>query len=116
VPGAEIELHLYRAEYEALLNSWGWERLVKAEGLAARLKDKADQNTRRDVDALYDLARSAAAHPNLALSWHGYVTGAKLSDVFVQHSSGSMQLSPHRNGDLREAVLAIYALCNAVLV
>jgi hypothetical protein len=106
------ELHLYRAEYEALLNSWGWERLVKAEGLAARLKDKADQNTRRDVEALYDLALSAAAHPNLAMSWHGYVTGGYLGDVFAPHSSGTMQLAPRRNGDLREAVLAIYALCN----
>ncbi|THF70325.1 hypothetical protein E7T06_07580 [Deinococcus sp. Arct2-2] len=80
--------------------------------LSRPFKLGAGSQARRDVDALYNLAPSAAAHPNLALSWHGYVTGGGLSDVFFQHSSGTMQFSPHRNGDLREAVLAIYALCS----
>ncbi|UQN10385.1 hypothetical protein [Deinococcus sp. QL22] len=111
VPGEAMELHLYRAEYDALLESWGWGRLVKAESLSARLKLGAGSEARRDVDALYDLALSAAGHPNLALSWHGYVTRAFLGDVFTPHSSGTMQLASRRSGDLREAVLAIYALC-----
>lgn len=116
VPGTDLELHLYRAEYDALLESWGWGRLVRAESLSARLKLGAGSETRRDVDALHALALSAAAHPNLALSWHGYVTAPHLADVFAPHSTGTMQLAPRRNGDLREAVLAIYALCRLILV
>lgn len=109
--GDACRLELYRADYEALLAVWGYDRAARAR----RLRDKLRGGSApEDLDALFDLAVQSAAHPNLALSWHGYVTSPRLGDVFRVHASGGMQLSPNRSGDLREALQEVYCQCRVV--
>ena len=109
--GPACRLELYRADYEALLALWGYDRAARAR----RLRDKLrGGSSGEDLDALFDLAVQSATHPNLALSWHGYVTSSRLGDVFREHTSGGMQLSPNRSGDLREALREVYAQCRVV--
>jgi hypothetical protein len=109
--GDPCRLELYRADYEALLAVWGYDRAARAR----RLRDKLRGGSApEDLDALFDLAVQSAAHPNLALSWHGYVTSPRLGDVFRVHASGGMQLSPNRSGDLREALQEVYCQCRVV--
>lgn len=109
--GPACRLELYRADYEALLALWGYDRAARAR----RLRDKLRGSSPADLDALFDLAVQSATHPNLALSWHGYVTSSRLGDVFTPHAaSGGMQLASHRSGDLREALREVYAQCRVV--
>ncbi len=105
-------LHLYRTDHERLLEDWGDYRVTSAQHPVSKLW--ASGVPTDDLKALHSLAIHAVGRPNLALVWHSYVSGARLNDVFVLHSSGSMQLAPRRNGDLREAVLSIYAECRWV--
>ena len=109
--GPACRLELYRADYEALLALWGYDRAARARRLRDKLRGSSSPE---DLDALFDLACASAAHPNLALSWHGYVTSSRLGDVFREHTSGGMQLSPNRSGDLREALREVYAQCRVV--
>lgn len=115
-------LILYRADYDRLLALWGYGQVVTAErhsevllkgtrGLTSSLTGRA---MKESVAAITELALQGCAHPNLARSWHGYVTGARLGDVFAEHSSGSVQLAPRRSGDLREAALEIARQCREV--
>lgn len=101
-------LILYRSDYDRLLALWGYDQVVQARRYGARLQGTAPQAV---VDDLVNLAIQSASHPNLARSWHGYVSGARLGDVFAEHSSGTLQLAPRRNGDLREAALEIARQC-----
>lgn len=103
---------LYRADYEGLLLDWGYARVQQADRVAARLRVGA---LGADVDLLLAMALEGERSPNLARAWHAYVTSARLGDVFIPHASGSVQLSPNRSGDLREAVLQLYGRCRVVV-
>lgn len=110
--GDACRLELYRADYEALLALWGYDRVAQASRLREELRTTSKGSS---LAALYALACDSAQHPNLALSWHGYVTGGRLGDVFVAHAaSGGLQLASHRSGDLREALREVYAQCRVV--
>lgn len=106
--GAAGTLTLYRAEYERTLSAWGIDRARAATALTA------DMRAAFVPDAIIEQAAAltldAATHPNLARSWHAYITSPRLSDIYAPHSSGTMQLAPRRNGDLREALERIMVL------
>lgn len=105
--GPGCTLRIWRHDYEELLNLWGYHRVARAN----RLRDKlGGGGVRSDLDALHALAIESAKHPNLALSWNGYVTSNRLGDVYTHHqASRSMQLASGRSGDLREALREVYA-------
>ncbi|CAM4160469.1 hypothetical protein [Deinococcus marmoris] len=116
VPGSEFgpsqTLRLFRVDYERLLALWGYDRVARASRLRQKLRGAGSPPD--DVEALFTLALDGSTAPNLAHAWHGYVTGTRLGDVFSAHSSGTVQLAPRRNGDLRQAVMELHAQCQQV--
>lgn len=106
--GPALTLHLYRSDYERLLRDWGYFRTARTQRLRAEL---AGSGNARALDELTGLALEGAGRPNLAQAWCSYVEGPRLGDIFRAHVSGSMQLCPGRTGDLREAALAVLAMC-----
>lgn len=106
--GGAGTLTLYRTEYEHLLSAWGIDR---ARAAAALTKDmRAAFVPASIIEQAATLTLDAATHPNLARSWHAYLTSPRLGDVYAPHSSGTMQLAPRRSGDLREALERIMVL------
>jgi hypothetical protein len=107
VPGEPLTLHLYRSDYEALLDLWGYGTVRHALTLTQQLRGAVPSAIREAEQ----LMMAAARHPNLARALHTYLTGP-FGDVYVPHkASGSQQLGSNRSGDLREALDQIYAAC-----
>lgn len=107
VPGEPLTLHLYRSDYEALLDLWGYGTVTRALTLTQQLRG-AIPSAIREAE---QLMMAAARHPNLARALHTYLTGP-FGDVYVPHkASGTQQLGSNRSGDLREALDQIYAAC-----
>lgn len=107
----ERRFYLFRSDYDQLLELWGYARVAQAHTLATSLRISG---SRAEVDALYTLALGSARHPNLARSWHAFVTSPRFGDLFREHVSGTVQLNPNRNGDLREAALEVFRQCQEV--
>ncbi|WP_155300943.1 hypothetical protein [Deinococcus kurensis] len=107
VPGEPLTLHLYRADYEQLLDLWGYGTVRHALALTQQLRGAVPSAIREAEQ----LMMAAARHPNLARALHTYLTGP-FGDVYVPHkASGSQQLGSNRSGDLREALDQLYAAC-----
>ena len=107
VPGEPLTLHLYRSDYEQLLDLWGYGTVRHALALTQQLRGAVPSAIREAEQ----LMMAAARHPNLARALHTYLTGP-FGDVYVPHkASGSQQLSSNRSGDLREALDQLYAAC-----
>ncbi|MCD0156028.1 hypothetical protein, partial [Deinococcus sp. 6GRE01] len=101
-------LHLYRSDYQALLDLWGYGTVAHALNLTHQLRGAVPSAIREAEQ----LMMSAARHPNLARAWHSYITSPRLGDIYRWHeASRTLQLSPNRNGDLREAVEQLYRAC-----
>lgn len=110
--GPACTLRMWRHNYEELLDLWGYHRVTRANRLRDKLRATSSSD---DLTALHALALDSARHPNLAMSWHAYVTGSRLGDVFTPHqASQSMQLASGRSGDLREALNQVYAQAQVI--
>lgn len=107
VPGEPLTLHLYRSDYEQLLDLWGYGTVRHALALTQQLRGAVPSAIREAEQ----LMMAAARHPNLARALHTYL-GGPFGDVYVPHkASGSQQLGSNRSGDLREALDQLYAAC-----
>lgn len=108
VPGEPFTLHLYRADYEQLLDLWGYGHVRRTLAATQALALTAPAQAVREAE---ELMLAAVRHPNLARSLHTYLTGP-FGDVYVPHkASGTQQLGSSRSGDLREALNQLYAAC-----
>lgn len=121
LPALGIEAHevrLYRAEYEALLEAWGYTHLQKVNALRARLEIVPGTRRDRAADELATLCiRAYVPHPAKALTWEAYLQGARLGAVFAYvPDRRDVRLAPRRSGDLRECALEIAALMEVMCV
>lgn len=112
------EIRLYRAEYEALLEQWGYAHLQKVNALTARLETVPGTKRDRAADELAELVIGAyVRQPAKALSWQSYLQAARLGAVFAYDPHRQdVRLAPRRSGDLRECALEIVALAEIVCV
>ena len=113
----EHTLRLYRAEYDALMEAWGYTSMRKVETLRERIVATTSQSTSA-ADELTRLAlRAYVSRPALALAWSNYLTSPRMATIFEFHSqSRGVQLAPRRSGDLRNCALELVNLVEIVAI
>lgn len=111
----EHTLRLYRAEYDALMDAWGYTSMRKVETLRERIV-ATNAQTAAAVDELTRLAMHAYVNrPALALAWSNYISSDRMPAVFTyEGQSNSIRLAPRRSGDLRECALELVNLTEIV--
>jgi len=104
------DIVLYRKDYDALLEEWGYTALKAAEAIRARHEARQGKRGQGvDMERLLSIVESGRIrHPALALAWAGYLASARLAAVFTYHPhSRTVQVAARQNGDLRECVLQL---------
>jgi hypothetical protein len=111
----EHTLRLYRAEYDALMDAWGYTSMRKVETLRERIVATTTQSTSA-ADELTRLAMHAyVSRPALALAWSNYLGSDRMATIFEFHNqSRRVQLAPRRSGDLRNCALELVNLVEVV--
>jgi len=109
-------LRLLRADLQKLEADWGLDVLRRVDAL--RRKTGFETGESRSLDELVGMVSGHARRPNLAMSWHGYLSAPRLANIFLLHAGrgerASVQRANGRSGDLGEAALGVAGLCRSI--
>lgn len=107
-------LRLLRADLGNLEADWGLDVLRRADALRRKTGFEAGES--RNLDELVGMISGHARRPNLAMSWHGYLSSPRLSNIYLLHATErpTVQRAAGKSGDLGEAALLVSGLCRTV--
>ncbi|MGY2897335.1 hypothetical protein [Deinococcus sp. UYEF24] len=108
-------LRLYRAEYDALMEAWGYTSMRKVEILRERIVATTSQSISAADELTRLVMHAYISRPALALAWSNYLTSSRMASIFEFHSQRQrVHFAPRRSEDLRDCALELVNLVEVV--
>ena len=103
------ELRIYRAEFDALLESWGVPQEKQFQAARVRCGDS------KAARQLYEAALLSLPRPDLVAAWAEYIGSPRLGAVFqLGPRRGEVRLAPRRDTGIRECAACLVELAEVM--